>query len=57
MRLWLPDYESWDQRIRRKIPLPPEIRAKQVRISPATIDCLLGADEVQAISFDVTVGA
>ena len=34
LRLWLPNYERWDARSKRKIALTPELRAKLVRISP-----------------------
>ncbi len=44
LRLWLPNYESWDERIRRRIALTPGIRAK-LHISPATIDRLLRAEK------------
>ena len=45
LRLWLPNYERWEARSKRKIALPPELRAKLLRISPATIDRLLRAEK------------
>ena len=45
MRLWLPNYESWDERSRRRIVLTPQIREKLMRISPATIDRLPEAEK------------
>ena len=45
LRLWLPHYERWDARSKRKIALTPELRAKLLRISPATIDRLLRAEK------------
>ena len=45
LRLWLPNYERWEARSKRKIALTPELRAKLVRISPATIDRLLRAEK------------
>ena len=45
LRLWLPHYEGWNARSKRKIALTPEVRAKLLRISPATIDRLLRAEK------------
>ena len=45
LRLWLPHYERWNARSQRKIALSPEVRAKLLRISPATIDRLLRAEK------------
>ena len=45
LRLWLPHYERWDARSQRKIALSPEVRAKLLRISPATIDRLLRTEK------------
>ena len=45
LRLWLPNYESWDERSRRRIALTPEMREKLLRISPATIDRVLRAEK------------
>ena len=45
LRLWLPNYERWEARSKRKIALTPELRGKLLRISPATIDRLLRAEK------------
>ena len=45
LRLWLPHYEGWNARSKRKIALTPEVRAKLLRISPATIDRLLRVEK------------
>ena len=45
LRLWLPNYERWEARSKRKIALTPELRGKLMRISPATIDRLLRAEK------------
>ena len=45
LRLWLPNYERWEARSKRRIALTPELRAKLVRISPATIDRLLRTEK------------
>ena len=41
----LANYESWDERSRRRIALTPEVREKLLRISPATIDRVLRAEK------------
>ena len=41
LRLWLRHYEGWDARSKSMIVRSPEVRAKLLRISPATIDRLL----------------
>ena len=41
----LPHYEGWNARSKRKIALTPEVRAKLLRISPATIDRLLRVEK------------
>ena len=45
LRLWLPHYEGWDARSKHKIALTPELHAKLLRISPATIDRLLRTEK------------
>ena len=50
LRLWLPNYESWDERSRRRIALTPEMREKLLRISPATIDRVLRAEKRKLVA-------